>query len=170
MARKSPQQPDSAAQVYSIVAGLFLLAVGILGLIFASVGFGSAGSAADQPEFLIWNVSGWTTILWIAMGALGLASAVWLPGARTYAIFAGVVFAVLAVWGFIDGNNVASIFAAGTTDNITHAILGGAGLIAGLLPSDKQRPVEPAGTDHDRSGRFRRGAEIVGGSRDRVRH
>lgn len=136
------ERPDSAAQTYAVVAGLFLVALGVLSLIFESVSFGSVGSVGDQPQFLIWAVSGWTTIFWIVMGGLGLVAAGRLDSARSYALFAGIVFAVACVWGFIDGNNVVSIIAADTTDNITHGVLAALGLLAGLMPRAAQRPRE----------------------------
>ncbi len=54
--------------------------------------------------------------------------------ARTYAFVVGALYAAAAVWGFIDGQSVAGIFAVDTTDNITHAIIGGLGLALGLAP------------------------------------
>ena len=125
---RAPQLP---AQAYAVIAGLFLVALGVLSLIFESVSFGSIGAAARQPQFLIWAVSGWTTILWIVMGGLGLISAGRLDSARTYALFAGIVFAVVCVWGFIDGNNVVNLIAADTTNNVTHGILAALGLLTG---------------------------------------
>jgi hypothetical protein len=102
---------------------------------------------------MAWTVSGWTTILWIAMGALGLLSMARLDTARSYSLLAGVVFAIVAVWGFIDGNDVAEIIAADTTNNVMHAILAGLGLVAGMLPVQAQRPAEPV-TRGERTGRF----------------
>ena len=136
------ERPDSPAQAYAVIAGLFLVALGVLSLIFESVSFGSIGAVSAQPDFLIWAVSGWTTIFWIVMGGLGLVAAGRLDSARTYALFAGIVFAVACVWGFIDGNNVVSLIAADTTDNITHGVLAALGLLAGLLPRAAQRPRE----------------------------
>jgi hypothetical protein len=136
------ERPDTPAQWYAAVAGLFLVALGVLSLIIEGVNFGSVG--ANPPQFIIWAVSGWTTILWIAMGAYGLMSVPRLDGARAYALIAGLVFAAYAIWGFIDGSSVASIFAADTTDNITHAILGGLGLLVALTPRAAQRPHEHA--------------------------
>ena len=147
------ERPDTPAQVFAAVTGIFLTALGVLALIFADVGFGTVDALGDQPEFLIWTVSGWTTILWIAMGALGLLSMARLDSARSYSLLAGVVFAVVAVWGFVDGNDVASITAADTTNNVMHAILAGLGLLAGMLPRDAQRPAEPV-TRGERAGRF----------------
>lgn len=150
------ERPDTPAQMFAAVAGLFLTALGVLALIFADVGFGTIESLALQPDFLIWTVSGWTAILWIAMGVFGLLSMARLDAARSYSLLAAVVFAVVAVWGFIDGSDVAGIIAADTTNNVTHAILAGLGLVAGTLPGTAQRPQEPV-TRTERTGRFESG-------------
>lgn len=135
------ERPDTPAQVFAGVAGLFLTALGGLALIFADVAFGTVDTLAGRPEFLIWTVSGWTAILWLAMGVFGLASIARLDAARVYSLLAGVVFAVVAVWGVIDGTDVAEVLAADTTNNIVHAILAGLGLMVGMLPSEVQRPI-----------------------------
>lgn len=150
------ERPDTPAQWYAAVAGVFLLALGILSLILEVSSFGTVGSVADQPQFLIWAVSGWTAILWIVMGAVGLMALPRLDAARSYALGAGVVFAVLAIWGFIDGNNVFRIFAADTTNNITHAILAALGLAVGMLPRGAQRPHEAAAAPGGADRRFSR--------------
>jgi hypothetical protein len=147
------ESPDTPAQTFAALSGLFLVALGVLALIFGDVSFGTIGSLANQPEFLIWTVSGWTAVLWIAMGAFGLVSMVRLDTARTYSLVAAAVFAVLAVWGFVDGSDVAGIFAADTTNNVTHAILAGLALLVGMMPSETQTPREPT-TRADRSRRF----------------
>src|SRR5919206_3150829 len=121
-------------QLYAAVAGVFLLVLGILSLVIEGPGFGTVGNVSDQPQFLIWATSGWTSIFWIVMGALGLFALTRLGAARTYALAAGVVFAVVAVWGFISGDNAFGILAADTTNNITHAILAALGLLVGLMP------------------------------------
>ena len=46
----------------------------------------------------------------------------------------GLFFAVAAIWGFIDGNDVVGLVVADTTNNITHAILAALGLVTGLMP------------------------------------
>ena len=154
------ERPDTPAQMFAAAAGLFLTALGALALIFADVGFGTVDSLAAQPEFLIWTVSGWTTILWIAMGLLGLLSMGRLDSARSYSLLAAVVFAVVAVWGFVNGTAVAEIIAADTTNNVMSAILAGLGLMAGMLPHTAQRPQEPT-TRGERTGRFDSNGESV---------
>lgn len=133
------QAPRTAAQMYALVAGAVLITLGILSLIFATVDFGTVGVAKERDQFLIWEASGWSAILWILMGGFGLFLAARVDAARSYALVAGVVFAALAIWGFIHGDNVGEILAAGTTDNITHAILGGVGLAVAALPQDAER-------------------------------
>jgi hypothetical protein len=150
--RRAVQTPNTAAQTFAALSGLFLVALGVLALIFGDVSFGTVDSLADQPEFLIWTVSGWTTVLWIVMGAFGLVSMARLDTARTYSLFAAAVFAALAVWGFVDGSDVAGIFVADTTNNVMHAILAGLALLVGMMPRQAQTPGEPATRAEHRTG------------------
>ncbi len=147
------EHPDTPAQVFAAAAGLFLTTLGVFALMLGDVGFGTVDTLADQPEFLSWTVSGWTTILWIGMGGLGLLSMVRLDTARGYSLLAAVVFAVVATWGFIDGSDVAGIVVGDATNNIMHAILAGLGLVVGMLPRGTQRPAEPETRGHG-TGRF----------------
>jgi hypothetical protein len=161
--RTAVERPDTPAQSFAALSGLFLVALGVLALIFGDVSFGTIDSLAAQPEFLIWTVSGWTAVLRIAMGGLGLVSMVRLDAARTFSLIAAAVFAALAVWGFVDGSSVAGLIAADTTNNVMHSILAGLALLVGVLPSQAQRPGEPT-TRAERgagSGRF----QSVGGVR-----
>jgi len=125
------------AQWFALVAGLFLAALGLLSLVTNGLAF---GETSDPAEFLIWQVSGWNTILWMAMGALGVFASGRVDGARSYGILSAVVFGVLAVWGFVDaGVDTMGIFAIGTVGNITHAIIAGAGLMVAMTPERTQR-------------------------------
>ena len=160
---RSFERPDTPAQMYATVAGLFLVALGVFSLIFADVSFDTVGPVSAQPDFLIWSVSGWTTILWIVMGCAGVASAARLDTARGYALFAGLVFAVIAVWGFVDGNDVFELITADTTNNITHAVLGALGLIVAGMPRGTQRPEDTANARRfDREQQTRASRETMG--------
>jgi hypothetical protein len=150
------ERPDTPAQWYALLAGSFLLAAGVLSLVFERVSFGTVGPLSAQPEFWIWTVSGWSTILWIAAGGIGLLAAARLDAARDFAVCAGIVFGIVAVWGFIGGNDVAGLIPADTTNNVTHAVIAGLGLLAAALPRRVQRPAEqdaetPAGAPSARS-------------------
>jgi hypothetical protein len=136
------EPPDSPARAYAVAAGLFLIALGVLSLIFDDVSF--AAVTRVEPHFAVWSVSGWTTILWIGMGGLGLICA----GTRSYPLIAAAVFGVAAVWGFIDGHDVAGVLVAGTANNVTHAALAGFGLLVSA-PGHSPRP--PAGKTGKRS-------------------
>jgi hypothetical protein len=134
----------------------------VIALIFVGVDFGTVGPTAAQPEFLISSVSGWTAVFWIAMGGFGLLAASRLDAARSYTLVAGIVFAVAAAWGFIDGNDVVDLLVADTTNNITHAVLGALGLIVGLLPRNAQRAPGDGRSEH-RFDREPAGARLPGG-------
>jgi len=125
------------AQWFGLLAGAFLVALGVLTLVLNGLQFGATN---DPASFLIWKASGWNTILWVAMGALGLAASLRVDAARSYGMLAAVVFGVLAAWGFIDGGlGTMGIFAIGTTGNITHAVLAALGAFVALTPERVQR-------------------------------
>ncbi|MGH2942150.1 MAG: DUF4383 domain-containing protein [Solirubrobacteraceae bacterium] len=131
------------AQWFALLAGLFLAAVGVLTLAFNDVDF---GATRDPTEFLIWKVSGWNTILWMAMGVIGLFSSMRVDASRAYGIEAMIVFGALAVWGFVDtGYDTMGVFGIGTAGNITHAIIGGLGAVAASMPESVQRDVSATG-------------------------
>ncbi|HET8757866.1 MAG TPA: hypothetical protein VFM58_17735, partial [Solirubrobacteraceae bacterium] len=64
---------------------------------------------------------------------------------------AAATFTILAVWGFVDGRDVAGVFVADTADNVTHAILAALALVVGMPP--RQRP-----TDGEHAARRDRGS------------
>jgi len=132
------EAPRTPAQWFAVLVGAALTAAGVLALLTGSTNFGTVSSGAGH-EFIIWNVSGWETILYMGMGAFGLLMAGRVDAARSFCLIAGAVFAAIAAWGFIEGSSVAAIFAVDTTDNITHAAIGGLGLMLGLMPEPAQR-------------------------------
>jgi hypothetical protein len=147
---------SAPAHSYAAAAGVFLLALGILSLVIERPGFGSVGNVGNQPDFIIWATSGWLCILWIVMGALGLLAVARHGTARAYALGAGILFAILAIWGFIDGDSSFGIFAAGTVDNITHAVLAALGLLVALMPSTAAVERDDAAVTSSTGGRFSR--------------
>jgi hypothetical protein len=120
-------------------------------------GDGSVGSVVDQPQFIIWAVRGWTASSaswWARSDCWALPR---LDSAGTYALGAGIVFAVVAVWGFIDGNNVFSLLAGDTTTDITRAIVAALGLLTGTLPRGGRRAQKSAAVSG--AERFSRASE-----------
>jgi hypothetical protein len=129
MANRSP------AQVYALLVGATLVIAGIIGFFYSS-SFGSPGKV--DAVFGILNVNAWHNIVHIATGALGLAALGY--AARAYAGGLGVVYIVVAIWGFIlgDGHNILGFLPVNTEDNVLHALLGVAGIAAYAATSPRQ--------------------------------
>ena len=119
------------AQTFCLVFGIVLLAVGVLGFIFASTNF-NVGDTLQGDEFIIFEVNGWHNVVHIASGALLLLAAPKGPLAATVATAFGLVYAVVTVWGFVDGNDVLNLIPVNTADNILHLAITALALIAGL--------------------------------------
>lgn len=114
------------AQLYALIVGGTLVAAGIIGFFYSSA-FGSPGEVDDV--FGILSVNGWHNVVHIATGALGLLSLSY-GAARRYALLLGVVYAVVAVWGFAigDGESILGFLPVNTEDNVLHTLFALAGL------------------------------------------
>ena len=118
----------SPARLYATVVGAVLTIAGIVGFFYSS-SFGSPGNVDEV--FGILDVNGWHNVFHLVTGLLGLAAAGY--AARTYALGLGLLYVVLAIWGFIigSGDSILSIVPINTEDNFLHLILGVLGLGAG---------------------------------------
>ena len=131
----------SPARLYAVLVGGTLTVAGIIGFFYSS-DFGDPGET--DAVFGILEVNGWHNLVHIATGVLGLAAAGY--AARTYALGLGLVYLVVAIWGFIvgDGGELLSIVPVNTEDNVLHLILGLTGLAAGAAtPAATARPAAP---------------------------
>jgi hypothetical protein len=126
------------AQLYSLLFGIVLLAVGILGFI-ADTSFGT-GSDVEGSDFIIFEVNGWHNIVHILSGLLGLALARRRDTARAYALGFGAVYLVVTIWGFITGDQVLWLIPVDAADNVLHLVIAVAGLAAGLASRDDTAP------------------------------
>ncbi len=133
-------EASSPARLYATVVGAILTILGIIGF-FYSGSFGSPGTVDDV--FGIFAVNGWHNVVHLATGLLGLVAAGY--AARTYALAVGLLYLVIAIWGFIvgSGDSILSIIPVNTEDNVLHLILGLVGLAAGAASAAKPR-VRPA--------------------------
>lgn len=136
------QAPQAPAQPFAFLAGGVLVVFGVIALIVGHTDFGT-GDNLGGDGFILWMANGWDTVIWIAAGALGVIAAARADTARIYAAVAGAFFAVAAVWGFIDGNDVFGLMAVDTTDNISHAVLAALGLVAALAPDSAPQQRTP---------------------------
>jgi Domain of unknown function (DUF4383) len=126
------------AQLYSLLFGIVLLAVGILGFI-ADSSF-DTGSNVEGSDFIIFEVNGWHNIVHILSGLLGLALSRRRDTARAYALGFGAVYLVVTIWGFITGDQVLWLIPVDTADNVLHLLIAATGLAAGLSSPAETAP------------------------------
>jgi hypothetical protein len=133
-------ESSSPAKLYATLVGAVLTLAGIVGF-FYSGSFGSPGEV--DKVFGIFAVNGWHNVAHLATGLLGLAAAGY--AARQYALGIGLVYLVVAIWGFIigSGDSILSIVPVNTSDNVLHLIVGVTGLAAGAATT-AGAPARPA--------------------------
>ena len=119
----------SPARLYATLVGGVLVVAGIIGF-FYSASFGSPGDVDDV--FGILSVNAWHNLVHIFTGAIGLLVAGY--AARQYAMWLGVVYVAIAIWGFIigSGESILGFIPVNTEDNFLHLILGVLGIGAAL--------------------------------------
>jgi len=78
------------AQLYALLFGITLLAVGILGFI-ADSAF-DTGSNVQGSDFIIFEVNGWHNLVHIASGIAGIALSRRADSARLFALGFGAVY------------------------------------------------------------------------------
>ena len=140
---------STPAMLYAGVVGAVLVVAGIIGF-FYNAEFTSDESVRDAV-FGVLDVNGWHNVVHILTGALGLlAYGAGAYAARTYALAMGIVYLVVAAWGFIvgSGDSILSIIPVNTEDNVLHLLIGLAGLGAGLATAAAPTgaPADPAPT------------------------
>jgi hypothetical protein len=149
------------ARLYCTLVGAALVIAGLIGFFYsASFDSGSIDVRADSDEvFGLLAVNGWHNLVHIALGLLALAVAGSVAGARAYCLGIGLVYLVLAIWGFIDSDGVLiGLIPVNDPDNVLHLILGLVGLGAGAAtPTAEPRPKPKA--RRERPGRAKPAAE-----------
>jgi hypothetical protein len=129
------------ARLYAGIVGGVLVVAGIIGF-FYEAEFTSDESVRDAVFGLL-DVNGWHNVVHILTGLLGLlAYTASAYASRTYAFALGVVYLVVAVWGFAigDGESILSIVPVNTEDNVLHALLGVGGLAAAYASPRETAP------------------------------
>jgi Domain of unknown function (DUF4383) len=88
------------------------------------------------------SVNGWHNVVHLLTGLIGLAVARSYNGSRAYAIGFGVVYAVVAIWGFVigGGESILGFLPVNSEDNVLHLLLALAGIGAGLGTAATPRP------------------------------
>jgi uncharacterized protein DUF4383 len=119
----------SPARLYATLVGAVLVVAGIVGF-FYSASFGAPGEVDDVLGIL--SVNAWHNLFHVATGAIGLLVAGY--AARQYALWLGIVYVVLAIWGFVigSGDSILGFIPVNTEDDFLHLILGALGIGAAI--------------------------------------
>jgi hypothetical protein len=125
------------AQLYALLFGILLLAVGILGFI-ADSSF-DTGSNVQGSDLIIFEVNGWHNLVHIASGIVGIALSRRADSARLFALGFGAVYLLVTILGFIDGNDVLGLIPVDAADNVLHLAIAALGIGAGLASSPAPR-------------------------------
>lgn len=122
----------SPAQLYALIFGAVLTVAGIIGFFYNS-DFTSDKSVRDAV-FGILDVNGWHNVVHILTGVVGLVAAGSYRSSRAYALGLGLIYIIVAIWGFIlgSGGSILSIIPVNTADDILHLLIGIAGIAAGM--------------------------------------
>jgi Domain of unknown function (DUF4383) len=123
-------QAKTPAQLYALLFGVVLLAVGIVG--FAADSSFGTGSDVNGSDLIVFETNGWHNIVHIVSGLIGLALWRTAAGARLYALGFGAVYLVVAIWGFATGDQVLWLVPVDGADNVLHLAIAATGLLAGL--------------------------------------
>jgi Domain of unknown function (DUF4383) len=126
----------SPARLYATLVGGVLVVAGIVGF-FYSASFGAPGEVDDV--FGLLAVNAWHNIVHILTGAIGLLVAGY--AARQYALWLGIAYLAIAIWGFAigSGDSILGFFPVDTADDLLHLALGLLGVAAAMAT-----PVESA--------------------------
>ena len=121
------------AQTFCLVTGIVLIAVGVLGFIIGGAGAEfSTGPGVSGEELIVFEVNAWHNIVHLATGAFLVFMAASARSAITGALVFGVVYVVVTIWGFIDGNDILTIVPINTADNFLHLALALVALAIGI--------------------------------------
>jgi hypothetical protein len=138
-------EASSPARLYCTLVGGVLVVAGIIGF-FYEASFSTGNSIASDDVFGILAVNGWHNLVHLGIGLALLAAAGY--AAREAALAVGLLYLVLAIWGFFETENgfgvLIDLVPINTEDNFLHLILGLVGLAAGASTPKESAPAAPA--------------------------
>ena len=111
----------SLAQLFCLVTGIVLVAVGVLGFFVNSMFNSGPGVSGD--ELIVFEVNGWHNIVHLATGAFLILMAASARSAVTGALIFGILYVVVTIYGFVDGDDLLTIVPINTADNFLHLAL-----------------------------------------------
>jgi len=125
-------QGKTLAQIYALVLGAVLVLGGIVGFL-VEPSF-AVGDEAQRGTLIAFDINGWHNVVHLLSGAVGLAMARTVAGARLFSIGYGVVYLLVTALGFVvgDGGYLLSIIPINTADNLLHLAIAVSGIAIGL--------------------------------------
>lgn len=110
---------------FALYFGIVLTAVGILGFV--------PGVTNGEMLLGIFHVDAVHNIIHLATGILGiLVGTAWASHASLYFKVFGVVYAIVAVAGFVQGTTVLNVIGVNMADNVLHVAIAVAALYVGF--------------------------------------
>jgi hypothetical protein len=133
------------AQWYCLVFGATLVLAGLAGFL-ADATFDTGSDINGNKLIGIFEVNGIHNLIHLASGALLLAASPKRASAKTIAIGFGVVYLLVTIIGFIQGDTVLGLIPINPADNVLHLAISALGIAAGLMSSgdDRERGVTAA--------------------------
>jgi hypothetical protein len=118
------------AQLFDLLMGPVLLAVGIAGF-FASSSFSVADP--DASDLIVFGVNGWHNVVHVLSGLLLLSGVRSYGAARTVTLLFAGTYGLVTIIGWMDGDDVLGLFPTDLADNLLHTFLTLSALAFGLM-------------------------------------
>ena len=112
------------SQTFTWVFGIVFLAVGVLGYV--------PGITQDGMLLGLFEVDGLHNIVHLISGLAAIIAAYGLYAPRLYFQAFGVVYGIVTVLGFVQGDNVLGLIVVNTADNVLHLVIAAAALYIGF--------------------------------------
>lgn len=120
------------AQWYALIVGSVLLLAGLLGFVY-STSFAIGNDTPREAILGILDVNGWHNMVHLLTGLAGVLVMKSAHNSYLYALILGVVYLLVAAWGFAIGNGtILGLVPVNMADNFLHLALGAAGVAAAL--------------------------------------
>src|SRR2546423_814344 len=102
----------------------------VLGVVFVVIGL--LGFVMSSPLLGLFEVDTLHNIIHLASGAIALVVGGNQAMSRMYLIIFGLVYALVALVGYVQGNTVLGLIAVNAADNALHALIAAVCLVVGF--------------------------------------
>lgn len=128
----------SLAQITSGIVGIVLVVAGIVGFFYGDSSF-TVGDNLESGELIGFAVNGWHNVVHIATGVFLLAVMATATSAAVGLLAFGLVYGVVAIWGFAAGTDILGVIPVDAADNILHAVLAVVAIVVAIASGALRR-------------------------------